>query len=226
MIAILDFFVHFAPLLYLVLAVGLVFGLWRWSQARSEQREAIYGLEKEIANRHTFQSLTTLIVVGSLAIGEFILIVFLAPNIPAFSRLPTPTLNPLALPTSTIPFESQQTLGIVTPLPTSTIQATGCIPGQIAITSPKAGDELRGQISITGSADIPNFGFYKYEFAPLGSTNWSTVLANRAVKDDASLGSWDTSTITPGDYQLRLVVTDNQGNELPACVVPVRIKAP
>jgi hypothetical protein len=38
-----------------------------------------------------------------------------------------------------------------------------------------------------------------------------------------SLGQWDTTSVPPGDYQLRLVVTDNQGQALPACVISVRV---
>jgi hypothetical protein len=110
--------------------------------------------------------------------------------------------------------------------PTATAQATGCIPGQIDITTPKSGDTVNGSIELVGTADVPNFGFYKYEFAPLGSDTWATILANNKVIQDGNLGNWDTSAITPGDYQLRLVVSDNQGNNLPACVVPVRIIAP
>jgi hypothetical protein len=56
-----------------------------------------------------------------------------------------------------------------------------------------------------------------------GSDSWSTILANNQIVQDGELGRWDTAEITPGDYKLRLVVTDNQGNAMPACVVPVSI---
>ena len=110
--------------------------------------------------------------------------------------------------------------------PTPTIQAAGCIPGQIDITTPKPGDTLKGSIELVGTAAIPNFGFYKYEFAPLGSENWNAIVANNKVVQDGKLVTWDTSAITPGDYQLRLVVSDNQGINFPVCIIPVRIIAP
>jgi hypothetical protein len=71
--------------------------------------------------------------------------------------------------------------------------------------------------------NISNFGFYKYEVAPQGSDTWATISAGRAIVNNGSLGRWDTTALTPGDYQLRLVVTDNQGQALQACVVPVRV---
>jgi hypothetical protein len=226
MIAVLGLFDRLAPLIFIVLALGVLFGLRGTIKARTELRAAAFGLEREIAHRHMSQAISILVVVGFLAFAEFFLVVFLAPNMPALSQLATPTMNPLLTPTGTFALEFQPTLGTVTPGSTPTAQATGCIPGQIDITSPRAGDQIQGSISLKGSANIPNFGFYKYEFSPIGSDAWAAILASRKSVQDGDLGNWDTSAIATGDYQLRLVVTDNQGNELPACIIPVRIKAP
>jgi hypothetical protein len=226
MTAVLGFFIRLAPFIFLLLALGALFGLRRMIKARDEMRAAAYGLEREIAQRHTSQAISTLVLVGFLALAEFALVVFMVPNIPALSRLATPTINPLLTPTSTFPLTSIEGSGTETPGPTPTAMATGCIIGQINITSPKAGDQVQGSITLQGTANVPNFGFYKYEFSPIGSDTWATILANRKPVQDGDLGNWDTSAIATGDYQLRLVVTDNQGNELPACIIPLRIKAP
>jgi hypothetical protein len=227
MTAILSFFVQLAPVIFALLALGVLFGIWRITRALTEQRGAVFGLEREIAQHHIRQAIAALTVVSLLALAEFALVVFLAPNIPGLTQLATPTINPLVTPTGTFPLEFMETLGVVTPGgPTPTVQATGCIPGQIDITTPKPGDTLKGSIELVGTADIPNFGFYKYEFAQLGSENWNAIVANNKVVQDGKLGTWDTSAITPGDYQLRLVVSDNQGINFPACVIPVRIIAP
>ena len=224
MAAVLAFFIRLAPFIFILLAVGAIYGIRRMAQARTEVRGATYGLEREIAQHHMSQALSTLVVVGFLAFAEFVLVVFLVPNVPMLSQLSTPTMNPLFTPTTTFQLQSVVTPGKGTAAATPTLQATGCIPGQINIKSPKAGDQIQGLITLQGSANVPNFGFYKYEFAPTGSDHWATIVANNKVVNDNSLGDWDTSAIATGDYQLRLVVTDNQGNELPACVVPVRIK--
>jgi len=225
--AILSFFVNLAPIIFALLALGLLIGLQRVARARREERGSVFGLELEIAQHHMRQAIATLTVVTILALAEFGLVVFLVPNIPGLAQLATPTLNPLITPTGTFPLEFMETLGVVTPGgPTPTVLATGCIPGQINITTPKPGDTLKGSIQLVGTADIPNFGFYKYEFSPLGSDNWATIVAGNKVVQDNQLGNWDTSAITPGDYQLRLVVSNNQGNDFPPCVIPVRIIAP
>ena len=227
MTAILSFFARLAPLIFVVLAVGWIITIRRIVQARAEEHSAVFGLEREIAQHHMRQAVAALSVVSLLALAEFALVVFIIPSIPGLTQLATPTMNPLITPTGTFPLEFMETLGVVTPGgPTPTIQASGCIPGQIDITTPKAGDTLKGSIQLVGTANIPNFGFYKYEFAPLGSDIWATIVADNKVVQDGKLGKWDTSVITPGDYQLRLVVSDNQGNNFPTCVVPVRIIAP
>jgi hypothetical protein len=225
MTAVLGFFVHLAPAIFVLLVLGLIYGLQRLARALTEARSTVFGLEREIAQRHLNQAIATLVVAGFLAFAEFALVVFLAPNIPALSTLATPTMNPLLTPTGTFPLEFMETLGLVTPGgPTTTVQPTGCIPGQINFTSPKPGDVVQGSIDLIGSANIPNFGFFKYEFAPIGLDTWITIVANNKPVQDGKLGTWDTTAIATGDYQLRLVVSDNQGNELPACVIPLRIK--
>ena len=78
-------------------------------------------------------------------------------------------------------------------------------------------------VEISGTVNVPNFGFYKYEFAVPGSELWATISADREVVKNDSLGSWSTGTLVPGEYQLRLVVTDTQGQALPACVISVRV---
>jgi hypothetical protein len=226
------FFVRLTPLIllrltfsiFILFALGLFFGIRHLVKARNEMRKAAFGLEREIANRHKNQAISALVLVGFLGFAGFFMVVFLVPNFPALSQFATTTMNPLSTPTSTFALQFIETMSAETPGSTATAQATGCIPGQIDITSPKPGDEIQGLIVMKGSANIPNFGFYKYEFATIGSDTWATILANRKVVQDGDLGNWDTSAITTGDYQLRLVVTDNQGNELPACVIPIRIK--
>lgn len=224
MAAVLRFFVTYAPLIYLILALGLFLALRRLWLAQRETRQSVYGLERELSRRHMGQAIAALVIIGVLAFAELILAVFLMPVLPAAIVLSTPTINPLSTPTSLL--SPDLLLTTLTPATTTTAVASGCIPGQIMITSPKPGDVLKGLVTLTGTADIPNIGYYKYEFSPLGTENWSTIQAAHKVVQDNQLGTWDTSGLVSGDYLLRLVVTDNQGQELPACVLQVRVAAP
>lgn len=109
---------------------------------------------------------------------------------------------------------------------TPQVGSEGCIPGQIIITSPQNGSEIQGTVVITGTASTPNFGFYKLEMKRADQNNWLTILAGNETKVDATLGSWNTSLLSPGDHQLSLVITDNQGASLDPCIIQVRVTNP
>jgi hypothetical protein len=223
MVPILRFFVTYASLVYGALVVGILLASRGLFLALREKRKAVFGLEQEITMSRVRQSLAVLLVIILLVAGEVILQAFLVPSLPGVTALSTPTLNLLAVPTTTLSPELLASLGSATAPPPSTSEASGCIPGQISITSPKPGENVSGTVEIMGTASIPNFGYFKYEFSVVGSANWATVNAIREPKQDEKLGDWDTSQLATGDYLLRLVVTDNQDNALPACVVPVHV---
>jgi hypothetical protein len=158
-----------------------------------------------------------------LLCGELITASFIVPNLPASFFIATPTLDLFATPTGTISAELATQIAL-TPLPIATITgADGCIAGKLIITAPKAGSVISGIVNIQGTANISNFGFYKYEVAPINSDTWATISAGRDVVVNNSLGKWDTTALSPGDYKLRLVVTDNQGQSLSPCVIPIRV---
>lgn len=99
----------------------------------------------------------------------------------------------------------------------------GCTPGEIEWISPKPDEEITATIELKGTVNVPNLGFYKYEYALAGSDVWNTIAAGNQGKIAGQIGFWNTSPLTPGDYQLRLVVADNQNNLFPACVISVRV---
>lgn len=220
MVEIVRFFSINSIWVYLLLVIGAFFPIRNLIRQTRERKDLVFGLEKEISHSHIVQSLTMISFIGLLLLGEFILATFYAPILPGTSLLMTPTVNPLVT-TPGLSLPGLQTTGTIQA--TVQPQVSGCIPGQIMLTYPKAGQDVVGKITISGTADIPNFGFYKYEYALQGSTTWSTIVAGRTVIIDGDLGFWDTTQLSPGSYQLRLVVIDNSGTELPACIVPIQV---
>lgn len=215
------FLATYEVLIYILLAIGGLFSFrWLWRSWR-EWQVAVYSLEREFSSRRFGRSavISTFIII--LFCVEFFMATFIIPGLPADVFLTTPTLDLISTPTGTLSAEMMTQFS--GQLPQAAVSTTGCINGQITIDFPKPGDEVKGAIELLGTVNIPNFGFYKYEVAPAGSDTWATISAGRAIVNDGSLGRWDATALTPGDYQLRLVVTDNQGQTLPACVVPVQI---
>jgi hypothetical protein len=141
--------------------------------------------------------------------------------------LPTETLDLLATPTTTLPAPTLNPIETpqATPTPGELPAAEGCVAGQINLTAPVNGDRVSGSVTLRGSANIPNFGFYTYEIARPGETIWLPVQVGQQPVSKDVLGTWDTSSLTPGDYLLRLVVTDNLGNALTPCAIQVTVEA-
>src|SRR5215211_886218 len=213
----------YEPLIYIALAIGGMFAFRRMWRSWREWRDSVYGLEREFALRRLGQATAAAFLILALVFVEFFVATFIAPSLPASDILATPTLDLLLTPGATLSPE-QATQSALSPVTQSVPSGmSGCVPDQIMITAPKPGDPVSGTVEITGTANVPNFGFFKYEVAPMGSQNWATISAVRDPKVNEVLGSWNTSSITNGDYFLRLVITDNVGVALEPCVIAVRV---
>lgn len=209
----------YSPMIYIVLAImGLYAFRWMWRTWR-EWRDAVYSLEREFALNRLGRATAFGFLVLLLFFAEFYVATFIVPSLPATDVMVTPTLDLLATPVGTAPSNG------VVPLETPQVQTgmSGCVPDEIMLTSPEPGDVINGTVTLSGTADISNFGFYKYEIAPVGTSNWTTISAGaKPVKND-ELGKWDTTALANGDYFLQLVIIDNVGQTLEPCVISVRV---
>ncbi|UCH58837.1 MAG: hypothetical protein JSV61_11540 [Anaerolineales bacterium] len=228
----LRFFRTYEPWIYLFLGLGGLIYIRRFLLAWQELRSAGFGLERENAQSRLNQAAGVLVLLFAMAITEFVLVSFIAPTVPGASPLPSPTLNLLATPTTTLSANATPD-GTLVPSPFADLATTNvtpgssdCLPGEVFISSPENGSEIEGIVTITGTVNIPSFGFYKLEMKRPEEVNWLTILAGNESRQESTLGSWNTSLLTSGEYQLSLVATDNQGQSLPPCVIQVRVVAP
>ncbi len=213
---------------YLGLGVLALWHIRKFILAWMELRGALFGMERESAQARLNQAATMLVLVLIMMVAEFTLVSFVAPSIPGAVPLPSPTLDLLATPTITLPaLEPALQEAEVTPTPVASEEPVGegCSPGQVMLTAPQDGERISGLVTLEGTADTPNFGFYSYEIARPGETIWLPVQVGQQPVRDGQLGTWDTSALAPGDYMLRLVVTDNQGIALTPCVIQVLVDA-
>ena len=94
----------------------------------------------------------------------------------------------------------------------------------ITITSPQAGDVLRGEVTITGTTNIPNFFSAQLDFsyASNPTSTWFAIQTLSQPVTDATIITWDTTSISDGDYILRVRVNllDNTFQEV---TVPIQI---
>ena len=76
----------------------------------------------------------------------------------------------------------------------------------LAITSPEAGRIVQGLVIVSGTVTVLGFSSYELSFAyvddPTGT--WFTLQNSSQPVFEGELGAWDTTTLTDGDYSLRL----------------------
>ncbi len=228
----LSFFVQYEAVLYFVLALAGILYLYRFWMAWQETQSAIFGLEREASKNTLSQIAMTLFLLLVLGLIVFSVVTFVVPTVPAQELLATPTLN-IVLNTEgedatmTPPNGDDIEFETATPLPTVSINQAACLPDEINISEPKSGDTVRGAVEVLGSADVPNFGFYKFEVARAEEELWLTIQAGRnVVRDGILVENWDTSRLPVGDYVLQLIVTNAGGDTLAPCRIPVRIEMP
>jgi len=94
----------------------------------------------------------------------------------------------------------------------------------IKITSPLADEVLRGTVTITGTTEIPNFFSAQLDFAYASNLTgtWFAIQTISQPVTDSTITTWDTTSISDGDYILRLRVNllDNSFQEI---TVPIQI---
>jgi hypothetical protein len=98
--------------------------------------------------------------------------------------------------------------------------------GTVEITQPEQNGTISGVVEIRGSATDDNFGYYQLEYSPHGRA-WTTIGQPRYTSqvENGVLGTWDTSKVAPGSYQLRLNLADTMGNRIQN-TIQVTVAAP
>jgi hypothetical protein len=161
-------------------------------------------------------------------VTEFVVVSFVAPVIPKQVSLATPTV--VLGPNPNTPIDelagNEPEVADTTPNVGNNTTGEGCIPGIVEWSKPIQSEEVNGTIELAGTVNIPDLGFFKYEYATISGNEWTTIAAVNTQKNDETFGNWDTSLLVPGDYKLRLVVSNNQGLSMPPCEVIIRILAP
>jgi membrane peptidoglycan carboxypeptidase len=85
----------------------------------------------------------------------------------------------------------------------------------VLITVPAWGATVSGVVTVSGRAASGDFESYRLEYgAGASPASWTLVQESTSSVSDAVLGSWDTRSLAPGTYTLRLVVKDKVRGEL------------
>jgi len=224
----LSFFRAFESWIYVLLGLGGIIYIRKFILAWQELRGATFGLERENAQSRLNQAASLLVLILTMAITEFVLVSFIAPTFPGANPLPTATLNLLATPTITLTAAAAQP-GV----PWRLFPAADRGQADQPVCAWPGGNYhpqkwRGGQRRHAGRwhCPHPNFGFYKFEIRRPDDSIWLTIQAGNQTVEGGRLGDWDTTRLSPGDYQLALVVVDNQAKASPPCIIQVRVARP
>ena len=242
MTVLVKFVGNYATWFYGLCAVlALLFLRVAWG-VRRERLQAIFTLEREAAAKRAGRLLW--VALGLLAFMALIFSVahYLAPSItlpgepeaaPTLLFLPTPSATPeppTATPTATVT-RVRPTRPVLQPTPTDTPKAPPTAPPAQCpspgsqITSPGAGQVVKGVVQFVGTANVEGFEYYKLELGVGESPQeWAFLFSKQTAVVNGPLGSWDSGMVPPGTYTIRLVVVDHTGNYPPPCQVTVQVE--
>ncbi len=155
-----------------------------------------------------------------------------APPTPPEVALPTATPEPTQaiVATEVIP---ETATPVPTPIPTQPPQPTAppvpaasCPTPGVQISSPGNGSVVSGTFNINGTADIPDFQFYKVEYSQGTSLNGFASIGDiiAAKVQGGRLNAWNTAGFPKGVYAVRLTVVDVSGNFPPPCTIYVIVQ--
>ena len=100
-------------------------------------------------------------------------------------------------------------------------------PPQVYLVAPLPGVALQGNVSINGRTRIPGFRRAELSFTYQDDprVTWFLIAELDEPSDEGQLANWDTTTLTDGNYQLRLMVyRDGNRRPLETIVAGLRVR--
>lgn len=246
--SVLRFIADYQWWLYGLLGLILLFYLRRAILARREGARSIFKLEQEQSRARYGRSVATAAVVLLIMVAVFAvsnplvlevqqtpeptLTVTSGPLVePTLTYTPPPaTITPTATPTMvrptrpTRPTDTPDVLATETPV----VRPASCPSPNVCVTSPGVNQVVRGNFSVLGTANLPNFQYYKVEVGP-GSNprdhEWTVVgQLHKSPVIGGVLETFNSGAYSPGTYTLRLLVVDQTGNYPDPCRVTISVQ--
>lgn len=241
--------------LYILLAVGAVFLLRSWLNARRDYRETHFELERDLAKYRQANAATTLIL-----LLECVLFIV------GIQRVVAPTLRATSDTTITLdqvvsdgdfntptPFAAVNTeidasgvqLGeddpslrvlatpTLTPTPVGTIRPNsppiiGCDTPDALLQVPANGMVVLEPINVIGVATTTDFAYYRFELSGPSTGGSFAPLRDYSQSAEAlsELGQFVPSFYIPGEYLFRIAVFDLNNTVKATCAVTIYIEEP
>ena len=241
-----------SPGLYILGGIGIFFGLRAFLSSTRQLTYAQFPLERETAEQVGGWGISLIII--SI---EFVILIWLVSNITYDSwvnletdseentvvqqdRFDTQTPSfggdsfqepTQAIDSGIVPFRTQPP----SPTPAATLRPAdepdGCILEQAFINIPDNGQVIFQTESIIGTANIENFGYYRFEIRNVETQDQFGVIGGASSDypnpiQNGPLGSIIPQNYLPGEYRFRLIVFDTGGLARAWCEITLFISDP
>ena len=147
---------------------------------------------------------------------------------PSAPPAPTPRVAPAFEPVLTEPPAQGNAAPPEEPTPPAVCDpasfSEACRNESARFSAPCPDASISGIVPIVGTANIPDFSFYKVQFLPeskYADGTWGELYQSDTPVVNGTLMEWHTGTVPPGAYWLRLLVTKRDGNYPPPCELRV-----
>lgn len=99
-------------------------------------------------------------------------------------------------------------------------------PVVVGILSPLPGQAVQGQFPIIVNTNIDGFQSAELSFGYYEDPTQTWFLITQSIEpiSNSKMAEWDTSTITDGNYTLRLVVSLQDGSQITTAVTGIRVR--
>ena len=96
----------------------------------------------------------------------------------------------------------------------------------LEITYPLPGSAIQGLIQISGEISVEDYAYYTVEFTYQDNPQDTWFLINQSEEaiNDSVFATWDTSQISDGEYQIRLVLHQKDGNKMVKHIPNIRVR--
>jgi hypothetical protein len=112
------------------------------------------------------------------------------------------------------------------PVTSAYAQETTPTPAPILILSPINGQAVQGMVSVMGTTTVAGFKSAEISFvyADDQTHTWFLIVETTEIVSGGQIAVWDTTTITDGEYILRLIVYLDDGSQMIVKAKGVRVR--
>lgn len=210
----LEWLGRYELFVYGVMGLAAVWCVFAIVNAGRRLDDTPFGLERAEAEQARTQAAIGLAVLAFVAGGLFWSTRYGSLGLSgALQITPTPTLAVTATP--------------ITDNGTVSVDRSGCTE-TLTISQPADGTLINTTFEILGTVNTPNLAFYKLELSGSATGgNWVTITVDTdPVVNGQLLPSFSPNPYTPGDYAMRLIAYDNDGESTPPCAVSISLDRP